>query len=74
MYMTPPTLKLKLTDKSHFKLSIYDLRHAKLCNHTIKRVKSPHGKAFHKDKRYEANIKYPMSYVYDPTNAKTESI
>ena len=31
------------------------------------------GKAFHKVPRYDGNLLYPMSYVYDPINTKTET-
>ena len=33
MYMTPLTLKLKVSEKSHFRLRMWGLRNAKICIH-----------------------------------------
>ena len=75
MYMTPVILKLKLREKSDFRLWTEGLRHAKISNCIFIKCKVEFiglEKNF-THYRYDVNFLYPTSYVYDPTNTKTET-
>ena len=75
MYMTPLILKLKLREKSDFRLWTDGIRHAKISNCIFITCKDEFmglEKNF-TQYRYHANFLHPTSYVYDPSNIKTET-
>ena len=75
MYMTPPILKLKLREKSDFRLLTKGLRNFKISNCLFIRCKVEF-MGLEKNLtqyRYDAKFQYPTSYVYDPSNTKTET-
>ena len=75
MYMTPLILKLKLREKSDFRLWTEGLRHAKIstCSFISCKVEFMGLEKNFTHYRYDANFLHPTSYVYDPTNTKTET-
>ena len=75
MNMTPLILKLKLREKYDFRVSTEGLRHAKIfnCNFIGCKVEFIGLEKHFTHCRYDANFLYPTSYVYDPTNTKTET-
>ena len=75
MYMTPLILKLKLREKSDFRVWTEGLRHAMISNCIFINcnVEFMGLEKHFTHYRYDANFLYPTSYVYDPTNIKTET-
>ena len=75
IYTTHVILKLKLREKSDFRLLTEGLRHAKIfnCSFISCKVEYMGLEKYFTHYRYDANFLYPTSYVYDPTNTKTET-
>ena len=75
MYTTPLILKLKLREKSDFRVWTEGHRHAKIfnCNLIGCKVEFMGLKKHFTHYQYDANFLYPTSYVYDLTNTKTET-
>ena len=76
MYMNQLILKLKLREKSDFRVWTEGPRHAKIsnCNFIGCKVEFMGLESISQlNYRYDANFLYPTPYVYDPSNTKTET-
>ena len=75
IYMTPLILKLKLREKFDIRFGTEGLGHAEIsnCIFISCKLESMGLEKHFTHYRYDTNFLYPTSYVYDPTNTKTET-
>ena len=64
---------MKLRENSDITSSIQSLRQAKICNNVFKQLNEWEKYFTQYNCRYDANLLYPTSYVYDLTDTKTET-